>query len=253
MSSTRVVWPSFDRLMSHWEWRPEWRPERPCLYWYLTFDTDEVCDEIDPRAVDMVRSADWLDPVPMRWVHVTLCDVGFVDELSPSVVDRVVGSVEKQVEDRRPLELVLGPVAAMRRAVVLRAGPLEPLREVQSAVRSATESGLGGRQLVHRHQFWPHLSLGYVNRDVSERDVQRLLCRMPDVAATLVVPRLSLASVTRKDRHYQWTVEAEVPLRTGATSVSRRRPPHRGGKCDYGAAGGGGTSTRHPAPLQPRT
>lgn len=221
MSSTRVVWPSVERLMSHWEWRPEWRPDRPCLYWYLTFDTDDVREAVDRRATDLVDSTDWLDPVPLRWVHVTLCDVGFVDELSPAVIDRVVGGVTREMEHRRPLELHLGPVAAMRRAVVLRVGPLEPLREFQSAVRGATERGLDGRQLVHRHQFWPHLSLGYVNRDVAERDVQRLLGRMPEVSGRVVVPRLSLASVTRRDRHYQWTVEAEIPLRKPVPSGRR--------------------------------
>lgn len=206
------LWPDPGDLDDHWRWRPEWAVDRPCWYWYLTFDAPAIARAVGAPLLSAVEAVPWLDPVPPAWMHLTLCDVGFADELDPQVVHDVVAAVEPQVAERLPMELSLRRVAAMHGAVVLPAGPLEALRRLWDAVASATQRVLGPtRPLFHRHELWPHVSLGYVNRAVGREDVASALGRWPLAAAARVaVDGLTLASVTRRDRHYQWQVTARV-------------------------------------------
>ena len=216
VGSTSMPATTAQEMRDHWVWRPEWTPERTCLYWYLTFQEDEITSAVGEPALEEVRRTAWLDAIPPRWCHVTLTDIGFADELEASEVRRVGDAVARSVAGEHRLPLVLGPVQAYRSALVLATGPLSRLRGIRRAVRRATSNVLRDRHAdVHRYLFWPHVSLGYVNRSVDTRTVDRFLGRLPDVDARIEVGALTLAAVTRRDRHYQWEVRAQVDL-TGA-------------------------------------
>jgi 2'-5' RNA ligase len=200
-------------MCDHWVWRPEWTPDRTCLYWYLTFPGDEITSAVGERALEEIRRTTWLDAIPPRWCHVTLTDIGFADELEVAEVRRVRDAVARSVSGQHRLPLMLGPAQAFRSALVLAAGPLATLRGLRSAVRRATSDVLGDRHAdVHGPLFWPHVSLGYVNRSVDTATVEGLLESLPDVDARVDVDALTLAAVTRRDRHYQWEVRAQVQL-----------------------------------------
>jgi 2'-5' RNA ligase len=222
-------WPEPGDLDDHWQWRPEWAVERPCWYWYLTFDADTVVEAVGSALLSAARAVPWLDPVPPAWLHLTVCDVGFTDELEVEVVREVAEAVAPTTAGLLPVELELGPVVAMHGAVVLAAGPLDRLRRLGRAVGSATQRVLGPqRPLYHRDELWPHVSLGYVNRAVPRRQVAATLTRWPHQGAAKVeVDRLRLVSVTRRDRHYQWQVSAEV---MSGTSSPLTTPGHRGSR-----------------------
>ena len=200
-------------MRDHWVWRPDWTPERTCLYWYLTFRKDEIVDAVGDRVLETVRRTDWLDAVPPEWAHVTVADVGFTDVLRPSDDERVAAAVADAVAGEDRLRLTLGPVLTFSSAVVLSVGPLNRLRTVKRAVRRATSAVLGPRHTdVHRHVFWPHLSLGYVNEPVEASVAAGLLEDLPPVSADIRVDALTLAAVTRRNGQYQWEVQAQVDL-----------------------------------------
>lgn len=213
------------RFHDHWvRWRPDWACERPCFYWYLTFDTSDTSDTSDVAGLhhhwrDLLAplgDAGWLDLSPPRWWHVTLCDVGFGDEVGTGTVTAVAQAVREALADHPPVELTLGPLSPLGTAVALHAGPVDVLSRLQDVVRSTTQAVVGTqRPLVHRDVFRPHLSLAYVNRRVDAREAQATLDALPASATLPVRPtvdRIDLVAVTRKRRHYQWTVEDEVTL-----------------------------------------
>jgi 2'-5' RNA ligase len=223
-------WPRTGAVRHHWDWRPEWRPERPCLYWYLTFDRDALAAAVGPAVLAAVADAPWLDPVPLEWTHLTVCDLGFVDEVPAEVVARAAGELDRSLAATELPTLTLGPLVGMDSAVVLAAEPLDELRALQRRVRRAAESALGpGRLVVHRHAFWPHVSLGYVNRDVPLDEVLAVTEPFDRVRTQLPVADLVLAAVTRRRRHYQWSVRgvskqgpARRPRRTTGGAGERR-------------------------------
>ena len=55
-SQSRPSWPRIDAVRRHWSWRPEWHRDRPCLYWYLTFDPDAVAAAIGPEVITMATA-----------------------------------------------------------------------------------------------------------------------------------------------------------------------------------------------------
>jgi 2'-5' RNA ligase len=222
-------WPRTDAVRHHWTWRPEWIPDRPCLYWYLTFDRDAVAAAVDPEVRRAIAGTPWLDPVPREWTHLTLCDLGFVDELPDDVVERAASDLARSLASVQLPTLVLGPLAGMDSAVVLAARPVEELRRLHRLARAASEAALGpGHEVVHRHAFWPHVSLGYVDREVGADEVRALTEPFDHVRSELPVAGLVLAAVTRRRRHYQWSVRgvakqgAAVPEPSSSRCVGRR-------------------------------
>lgn len=210
MPTETTRWPRHDALRDHWSWRPEWRTDRPCLYWYLTFDRDAVAEAVGPALLEAIGNASWMDPVPLEWAHLTLCDLGFLDQVPDRAVERAVRGVADLLTPDDLATLTVGPLAGMESAVVLVAEPLAGLRDLQRRVRMASEAALGGHRVVHRGRFWPHVSLGYVNRSVSGRQVRALTDAFDHLRAPLPVGRLVLAAVTRERHHYQWSVEADL-------------------------------------------
>lgn len=213
MASTSMLAVTGTRPRDHWLWRPEWTPDRTCLYWYLTFHRDDVAAAVESSALRLVRETDWLDAVPLEWCHVTVTDVGFTDELQPTDADNVTAAVSRALADEGCLRLTFGPEPTLNSAVALPAGPLDPLRTLRTGVRRATSVTLGARHAdFHRHLYWPHLSLGYVNRSVDPEVASRFMASLPTSTTHLDVHALTLAAVTRRDHHYQWQVWDQVDL-----------------------------------------
>jgi 2'-5' RNA ligase len=196
-------------LREHREWRPEWKHDRPCLYWYLTFDADAVADALAPPLLATLTTTSWLDPVPPPWMHLTLCDLGFVDELSNDDVDLAIRSLELFLPAAHLHSLTVGPLMGMESAIVLGAEPLHELHRLQKVLGAITESAIGHHNDPSDvDEFQPHVSLGYVNRAVTSEEVHALTGAYGDVRAELPVQSLVLAAVTRTPTHYEWTVRA---------------------------------------------
>ena len=196
----------------------------PVLWWYLTFEDAPAVRGLARRAQDLIGRAPQLDLIPSPWLHLTLLEVGFADEVPTATVDRVVDTTRRALEDFPGFDLGLGPVRSLPGAVVLEAhadalGPLhERLTDAVLAARGADAVGA-------LRAFVPHVSVAYVNRDCDPHEVMGPLdgadLSSPSPSAT--VTRVRLAAVTRERRHYQWTTRAVVP-----TGKVRRFPARRG-------------------------
>jgi len=199
-------------LRDHWQWRPDWALDRPCLLWYLTFEHQPELSQRAAAAHERLRGVATVDPVPLPWLHLTVDDVGFVDALSPDQVDETVASARSAVAGWRPPPLTLGPVAPMEDSVVLPVGPPGELHELRDRLRTATTTTLGATANDALGVFRPHVTLGYLNERCDASTVMRPLESVTADPVVVSVPRVTLASVTRRERHYQWTVRGEVPL-----------------------------------------
>jgi len=204
------AWPSAERLSNHWTWRPDWSCDRPCLWWYLTFrGAPQLRRAAEQLQGPLARAG--LDVIPSLWLHLTLCEVGFADGVDDARSDAVVAEARRRLAGHRPLSLTLGPVETLPGAVVLTATPLGALRALRRqlllATASVTELPPGQPSDA---AFWPHVSLAYVNREARRAEALR---GIPGHTTLQVdVGQVTLAAVTRRERHYQWRTRAEVRL-----------------------------------------
>jgi 2'-5' RNA ligase len=209
---------SVSLLRSHWQWRPEWAVDRACLLWYLTFESQPDLARQAEQVQACLGDVALVDVVPAPWLHLTVDDVGFADELVPGQVEQVVASARASVAGWAPPPITLGPLAPMDDSVVLAAGPVPELVDLHDRLRAATSGVLGAGAASCLDDFRPHVTLAYLN-DACEPEA--VMGPLGPVAASQVVvagPRLTLASVTRRDRHYQWTSCAQLTL--GASTAS---------------------------------
>lgn len=200
-------------LGEHWRWRPDWRRDRACLWWYLTFEDSPAVRGLARRAQDLLGRTPQLDLIPSPWLHLTLLEVGFADEVATATVDRVVDTTRRALADFPGFDLELGPVRSLPGAVVLEAhgDALAPLHE---RLTDAVLAARGADAVGALRAFVPHVSVAYVNRDCDPHEVMGPLegADLSSTSPSATVTRVRLAAVTRQRRHYQWTTRAVVPL-----------------------------------------
>jgi 2'-5' RNA ligase len=214
-SARSATSPTAPGLRDHWQWRPDWASERPCLLWYLTFESQPALSRQAEQAQARLRGVRAVDLVPLPWLHLTLDDVGFADELAPRQVDGVVAAAAASVAGWEPPPVTLGPMAPMEDAVVLQAGPAAELARLRERLRMATTAVLGPGTVSGLEDFRPHVTLAYLNDACEPGLVMDPLTPVRQAQVVVAVPRLTLAAVTRRDRHYQWTCRAVLPLGPG--------------------------------------
>jgi 2'-5' RNA ligase len=190
-------------LRDHWRWRPEWTAQRVCLWWYLTLAPHPGLEEMLRRLGHGLGRTGAVDVVPRGWLHLTLQEVGYADQL-PRRLDGLLKEARRALAEQPPITLELGRPTSLPSAVVLPAGPARPLADLRERLCTATRR-FAGEQAPLLHPVAPHVSLAYVNREVAAEDV---LSEVRDVdVAPVDVPAsaVTLAAVTRRDRHYQWS------------------------------------------------
>jgi 2'-5' RNA ligase len=206
-------YPTATRLAEHWRWRPDWRQDRACLWWYLTFEDAPAVRHVAQPVQALFDRTPQLDLIPPPWLHLTLVEVGFADEVPATTVDRVVRAAHEALAEFPSFDLHLGPVLSMPGAVVLQAHG-DALEELHERLTDAVLAARGAAAVGRLRGFVPHVSVAYVNRDCDPHEVLGPLDGA-DLAApspTATVSRVRLAAVTRRRRHYQWTTRAVVPL-----------------------------------------
>jgi hypothetical protein len=115
-----------------------------------------------------------LNLVPVQWLHLTVQPIGWADQHSVEVLDRVAELARDVVGDMGPLEVELGPAVVKGEALVLPVHPLGVLDELRFAVTRCRGSGTGESAPVPGEQadgFVPHMSIAYAN---GEADSARL-------------------------------------------------------------------------------
>ena len=206
-----IKWPDVGAFQDHWSWRPEWTSDRPRLLWYLLFgDHPDLLSATAPLA-DALRQTG-ADVVPPEWLHLTVTDLGFPDELDADAAEASADVVRDALLGESALDLTLGPLAVLPGAVVLAAHPVESMLRLSEAVRRSME-GVG--VLPPRDvdgEYWPHVSLCYVNDRTDQTQLWEVVRSADDCTVQLRCERLAQVLVTRADGHYRWRVVATVPL-----------------------------------------
>jgi 2'-5' RNA ligase len=212
-------WRQFEQLgemRDHWWWRPGWRQGRSAYTWHLTFpDAREVHESA--RRHQAKLDLPTLDPVPVEWLHLTMQNVGFSDEVSRNELQAVIEAAERRCRTIEPFVIRLGPADADPEGVMLRVAPWEPVEQLRAALRSAIADVWGLEGVPEREEgFRPHVTVAYSNAKAPAslvRERLALLQGMEPIETAIRAARL--IRLNRDEKIYRWDVVASVGLGGG--------------------------------------
>jgi 2'-5' RNA ligase len=205
-----------DRMKDHWWWRPGWRVGRRFYTWHLTFGDSPQIAGLAIRYQNAI-SLDFLDPVPLEWLHLTMQGIGFADEVSRRDLDAVVTAARDECAPLRPFDILVGPAYADAEGVPLAIEPWEPIEDVRAAIRRAIARVWGFEHVPEPEEgFTPHITLFYSNSQADPAPLHRALVTLPSTPPVRATVRAaSLIELGRDEHVYRWSTIAEVPLGSG--------------------------------------
>jgi 2'-5' RNA ligase len=187
--------------------------------WHLTFEHATALHRLAAAYQERLATLGGSNPVPLRWLHLTVQDVGYVDATPDGLVASIVEATAARLRELRPFEVTFGEPLVVEESIVVLPTPAEPIRAVADAIRRGVADAAGGGPAAGgRDQapgFWPHVSLAYVNRDGPARPYVAKLAEVHTATATV---RIAAATLIVQDRVldpdwvYRWTVRATAPF-----------------------------------------
>jgi 2'-5' RNA ligase len=198
------------QMANHWWQRPGRHPGRELYHWHMLFHDQPAVRELAATAQARLTGLPGLDMVPLRWLHVTTYILAFVDEITDSDVEAMVGEARRLLHSVEPISVTLGRVLYHPQAVTLAIEPLGALDPVLHAVQAATRS-IGCDGHTDTNPWVPHVSVAYSNSSGPVGPVIAALGRrlpMLDVA----IRSVSLVAQTQVGHTWQWRPIAEIPF-----------------------------------------
>ena len=203
-------------MRDHWWWRPGWRVGRSFYTWHVTFDDQPTVHQLAADYADLLRELPTLDPIPGRWLHLTMQGIGFADEVHRADLERIIDATRDRCATLSPFTIILVPAQVDPEALLLPVRPAEPMIALRAAIRAGIATVWGPENIPENpYDFHPHVSLAYSNSPGPAQPIaQRLATRMT-TSAQITVERVTLINLNR-DRHiYTWIDVATADLSAG--------------------------------------
>ncbi|GHE38101.1 2'-5' RNA ligase family protein [Streptomyces capitiformicae] len=201
-----------DTMRNHWWWRPGWSVGRRFYTWHLTFEGQ---DDVHRLAAEY-RSAlaplgDILTPIPDQWLHLTMQGIGFVGEAKEQDVHAIAEASRVRLAAIPAFDLQLGPAVLDPEAVLLRAEPDGPVRNIRDGIRDAIQDVLGEAP-EKADGFTPHVSVAYSAADGPAAPIAQILAETDVASARARITAAELIVIHRDNQMYEWESFKEVPL-----------------------------------------
>lgn len=205
-------------MRDHWWWRPGWRVGRSFYTWHVTFDDQPAVHRLATDYAPVLNDLPTLDPIPVRWLHLTMQGIGFTDEVDRADVDAIADATRDRCAALAPFTITLGPARVDPEALMLPVHPAEPVTRLRATIRAAIADVWGPDNVPEDpHGFRPHVSLAYSNAAGPAEPIIQRLAAQSATAAEITVHRAALIDLNRDHHAYEWTDIATADLRTPTT------------------------------------
>jgi 2'-5' RNA ligase len=214
--------PTAERTVrDHWWWRPGWRLGRRAYTFHITFEdaTVDGSEELRRLVATYQRRLEGiggLDMVPLPWLHLTMQNVGFTDEVSDSDCRAIAVAARDGCAQLAPFQLTFDQVEVRAEAIAFRPSPPAPVAMLRDTVRSAIAAVLGTipEAPEHAHGFQPHVSLAYVNAPGPAAPLVEAVDGVREAPVSVLVRAASLIVLDRDERVYRWRTHETIALGT---------------------------------------
>jgi 2'-5' RNA ligase superfamily len=181
--------------------------------WHVTFRDQPAAQDLAARARILLRDVPGLDLIPGQWLHLTMQDVGFSDEVSDADLAAITAAARARLAAVRPGAVIIGPARVLDEGIACDAHPSAALSPVRDAVRAAIGEVRGPARVPGPVDWWPHISLAYASGNGPSAPAEVGLAGFA-AAASITVAEVQLILLGRDEHVYQW--ETRATLRLGA-------------------------------------
>lgn len=199
-------------LQNHWWWRPGVRQGRHWYTWHTIFHSSEQLRAHVAAYQEALQDFGFLDPVPLEWLHLTMQDIGFTDEVTRTELDKVLTSARGRLAGLGSFEIEFGAPSVWGEGVVICPTPTSVFGDIHHELREAISSALGSSRLTGSASFTPHVSLGYANDSGPTKPIASALAAVSPTPVKVEVSEISLLSLDRDTRVYKWDLVGTAPL-----------------------------------------
>lgn len=216
LASFQERWAEFgrlERLVNHWWWRPGWRVGRSFYTWHITFDNEaskplhDLVTHLHNRLDDVVG----LDPIPQRWLHLTMQGLGFTDDIPDADVQAITQQATTRLAKVPAFDITLGPIEGDDEATGLLVRPWDPVHAVRDAIREAIATVWD--TVPEAPEFRPHVSIAYSNSAAPTAPLRERLTELRTLApVTIPINSVQLIRLNRDHQMYQWDTITDTPL-----------------------------------------
>ncbi|MCL2794985.1 MAG: 2'-5' RNA ligase family protein [Microbacteriaceae bacterium] len=203
MTAYQALYADHEVMANHWWWRPGWQVGTRFYTWHITQDEAPAAIELAERYQDALRPFPSLDPVPRKWLHMTMQGVGHVEDVPESAIERVIDSVANRLTDFAPISTTYQRAHIFREAIALPPANPEALAELRSAVRAGITDALGECP-EPEEGFRPHVSVAYSNDDADAAPIRGALDLAQPGLVHADYSHISLIVIHRDNRMYEW-------------------------------------------------
>ena len=190
------------------------RPGRRVVTFYVTLGGLPVACAHAAAARRRLAGLPGLDLVPDEWLHLTVQEVGFSDEVTDGELTAIIAAAREGLAALAPATVAIGAPRPAGEGILCRVAPASALVPAREVVRAAIGSVRGTERVLDSAEWarWtPHVSLAYANADGPAEPFEAALDGLTD-EATITVGAIDLIRFGR-DRHmYEWETIARLPL-----------------------------------------
>lgn len=202
-----------EQMRDHWWWRPGWKTGRSFFTWHFTFADQPAAAQLVAHYAPLLDTLPTLDPVPLRWLHLTTQGIGFTDEVDHGDVDSIVDATRRRCARLEPFAVQLGPAHLDPETIQMPAQPAEPLVRVRHAIRDAIAEVWGPNNVPEPEDgFRAHVTLAYSNAAGPMEPIRAALNGHNPYSADVPISKVSLIKLNRDNRAYEWTDYATIKL-----------------------------------------
>lgn len=201
------------QLRNHWYWRPGHRPGRPYYTWHLTFEHQPELHRLVTDYQRALRDVPGLDPVPLKWLHITMQGIGFADRVSDADRDAIIQAARYRLAEIPSPVLTFQHASIRSEAIALYPYNLESIQAIRTHIRQAIADAWGADKVPEPSAgYEPHLSVAYVNNDAEPSIALNALSAFRTESVQLTPAAVSCIALQRVNHAYHWTTHGTVPL-----------------------------------------
>jgi 2'-5' RNA ligase len=161
----------------------------------------------------VVRDLPGLDEVGFSGLHLTIQGIGFTDETSARDVETIAARTQQRCAAIDPFWIEVGPAMVDPEAVKLPAHPVDIITRLRVVLRHGISDVWGEGNIPESMEgFRPHVTLAYSNTVGPISEIALAINACEPKTASVLVSAVSLISLNRDQKRYEWTEVASVQL-----------------------------------------